>query len=133
VSTLLEINNEYLAFRAALEAAAGVDGQIVPEAEAELNSWYASINENLNAKLDNMACYIEDLESRASARLAAAKRLQRRAEIDTTLATWLRKRLFDFLQAQQIRKVETERYTVGVVGNGGLPPTFVKYLTRLNG
>jgi molybdopterin biosynthesis enzyme len=65
------------------------------------------------------------MRARADIRKAEAERLARRAQVDEASADWLASRLLAALDSRGMRKVETDRYAVSVVGNGGKAPLLV--------
>jgi hypothetical protein len=73
-------------------------------------------------KLDNYAGLIRELEIRADARKAEAKRLSDRAAVDQSKADRLKRSLQNFFGAHELKTVETNRFRLTLANNGGKLP-----------
>jgi len=102
---------------------AEVGGDVTdPKVSEIVDAWFAEIDANLTGKVDNYAALISTMRARADIRRAEAERLARRAQVDEASADWLAARLLAALDARGMKKLETDRYAVSVVGNGGKAP-----------
>lgn len=111
-----------------------------PNVAAAVEAWMAELDVNFAGKVDNYAALITSIRARADVRRAESERLAKRAEIDEASADWLAARLLQALEARGTRKVETDRYAVSVVGNGGkapliltgdVPPEWCKFIEKI--
>lgn len=93
-----------------------------PKVAAAVEAWFAELDHSLSAKVDNYAALITSMRARADVRRQEAERLARRAQVDEASADWLASRLLSALDARGTKKLETDRYAVSVVGNGGKQP-----------
>ena len=96
-----------------------------PKVASTVEAWFAELGENLSTKVDNYAALITSMRARADVRRQEAERLARRAQVDEASADWLASRLLSALDARGTKKLETDRYAVSVVGNGGKAPLVV--------
>jgi hypothetical protein len=120
---LLDITDDMKALEDLL---AEVGGDVTdPKVGETVDAWFAELDANLTGKIDNYAALISTLRARADIRRAEAERLARRAQVDESAADWLASRLLAALDTRGMRKVETDRYAVSVVGNGGKQPLLV--------
>jgi hypothetical protein len=122
MKTLLDISNDLLELQQTLESL-----EDTPEEQAaEVAAWFAALeretHEERDRKLDNYCALIAELEARAAARKAEAKRLSDRAKVDENRAKALKSRLHDFFEYHQLKTVETVRYRLSLVNNGGQVP-----------
>lgn len=102
---------------------AEVGGDVTdPKVAETVDAWFAELDQNLGAKVDNYAALITSIRARADVRRAESERLAKRAQMDEASADWLAARLLQAFEARGTRKVETDRYAVSVVGNGGKAP-----------
>lgn len=92
---------------------------------AEAVETFLNSNDALQDKLDAYCAVIREMDARAEARNAEAKRLADLASADSARADFLRYRLMTFLQTIGRDKIETPHYRVSVVGNGGKVPILV--------
>jgi len=100
-----------------------VEGDVTdPKVLEAVTAWFAELDADLKGKVDNYAALITTLEARAQVRAAEADRLARRAKTDSASAQFLKDRLRGELEVRGIPKVETDRYRVSVVANGGKLP-----------
>lgn len=105
---------------------AEVGGDVTDPRVAEIvDAWFDELDHSLSAKVDNYAALITSMRARADIRRAEAERLARRAQVDESAADWLASRLLAALDARGMKKLETDRYAVSVVGNGGKAPLLV--------
>lgn len=93
------------------------------EQAAVIDRWLADTSEAIDEKVDNYCGLIREYETRCGARAAEAERLRELSISDNNKAKRLRERLFHCLDAMQITKpLETARFKVSIVRNGGSPP-----------
>lgn len=103
-----------------------LDGAVdAPEAEAELDTWFDTLHDERDQKIDNYAALITELEARAAARKEEAKRLRDRGRRDADHAQYLKDRLVRFLQDHDLKTVETPRYRLTAARSGGKLPVIV--------
>ena len=118
--TLLDITRDMDALDALLVE---VEGDVTdPRVLEAVTAWFAELDADLKGKVDNYAALITTLEARADVRAKEAERLARRAKTDAASAQFLKDRLRTELEARGLKKVETDRYRVSVVSNGGKLP-----------
>jgi chromosome segregation ATPase len=115
--TLLDISNELLDLEAQLEAVGGD----VDAAGTIVDDWLAAC-EKQREKLDNYAALVRELELRAEARKLEARRLADRAKRDEQQATFLKERLREHFIRHDLQTLETPRFKISHVRNGGLLP-----------
>lgn len=121
--TLIDISADMQALDDLL---AEVGGDVTDPKVAEIvDAWFEELDHSLSAKVDNYAALISSMRARADVRRAEAERLARRAQVDEASADWLASRLLAALDARGMKKIETDRYAVSVVGNGGKVPLLV--------
>ena len=121
--TIYEISEDMAALDALL---AETGGEITPEAEAAFNAFEAELAANLHAKTDAYCALIAEIDARAAARKAEAKRLADRAKTDERTADALRERLRFVWETRRLGKVETDRFTVSLARNGGKAPLDIR-------
>jgi hypothetical protein len=121
--TIYQIADDMAALDALL---AETGGEITPEAEAAFNAFEAELTNNLNGKTDAYCALIAEIDARAAARKAEAKRLADRAKADERTADALRERLRFVWEQRKLGKVETERFTVSLAKNGGKAPLDIR-------
>ena len=117
--TLLEISEDLLALGALLDEC---PEEPSPEALAELERWFAELGEARDQKLDNYCALIREHELLAVARRAEIDRLQKHVNAHDSIVRRLKDRLKLFLEAQRLSRIQTKRFPIAVVGNGGLAP-----------
>jgi Siphovirus Gp157 len=122
MKTLLDISTDLLELQQTLESL-----EDAPEEQAaEVADWFAALeqttHEERDRKLDNYCALIAELEARAAARKVEAKRLSDRAKVDENKAKSLKSRLHEFFETHQLKTVETVRYRLSLVSNGGQLP-----------
>lgn len=121
--TLFQISNDLLALEAIL---AEVGGEITDDdAGAALEKFFDELGAERDAKIDNYCALIRELEARAEAREAEAKRLTALAGSDANNAKRLKNRLKAFFEIQEISKLDTARFRVAVQKNGGALPLVI--------
>ena len=121
--TIYEISEDMAALDALL---AETGGEITPEAEAAFNAFEAELAANLHAKTDAYCALIAEIDARAAARKAEAKRLADRAKADERTSDALRERLRFVWETRRLGKVETDRFTVSLAKNGGKAPLDIR-------
>ena len=121
--TIYEISEDMAALDALL---AETGGEITPEAEAAFNAFEAELAANLHAKTDAYCALIAEIDARAAARKAEAKRLADRAKADERTSDALRERLRFVWETRRLGKVETDRFTVSLARNGGKAPLDIR-------
>lgn len=120
MATLYEITDD---MKALAELLGEVDGDISdPRVAQAVEEWFAETDRDFRRKADGYAAFIVELEARAKARKEEADRLATRAKVDRATADFLRERLKRTMQELGIKSVETDRFKVGVQGNGGMQP-----------
>jgi len=97
----------------------------ITECEETIDEWFARLGEEATSKLDGYAAFIKELEARSEARKEEADRLAKRARIDAALADWLKTRMKEFFILRGWKKVDTMRYRLSLVANGGKAPLVV--------
>ena len=121
--TIYEISEDMAALDALL---AETGGEITPEAEAAFNAFEAELAANLHAKTDAYCALLAEIDARAAARKAEAKRLADRAKADERTSDALRERLRFVWETRRLGKVETDRFTVSLARNGGKAPLDIR-------
>lgn len=116
MTTLYELSDDIRNLESALEEAED------EEARRILIGAYLSTEQQLAEKLDGYAALITELQSRADARENESRRLQALAKTDTSRIDALKERLLWFYREHELKKVETARYRITMVANGGLLP-----------
>lgn len=96
-----------------------------PRVAEAVDTWMAELQGNMSAKVDSYAALITEMERRAEVRLAESARLAARAKVDENAAKFLQMRLKTAMDFHGIKKIETDRFTVSVVNNGGKIPVVV--------
>ena len=106
-NTLYEISGNLAALESLLTE---VGGELPDEvAEAAIDAWLEETGTATRDKVDSYCGLIREIESRATARKAEAKRLSERANIDSGAVDRLKARLLWFFEAHQIKTLETAR------------------------
>jgi len=121
--TIYDISEDMAALDALL---AETGGEITPEAEAAFAAFEAELAANLHSKTDAYCALIAEIDARAAARKAEAKRLADRAKTDERTADALRERLRFVWETRKLGKVETDRFTVSLAKNGGKAPLDIR-------
>ena len=122
-ATLYEISGDLAALEELLTEVGGelADG----EAEAAIDAWLEETGSATKDKVDRYCGLIRELESRAAARKAEAKRLAERGNIDAGAVDRLKSRLLWFFEAHNLKTLETPRFRVTAAQNGGLAPLII--------
>lgn len=123
--SLLDISDDLLALESLLAEVADNGGDIT-EAESTLEKWFAEIEADRDTKVDNYAALIRELELRADMRDEEVRRLTARRNIDRANASRLKARLQMFFEEHNLSKLETRRFKVSLVNNGGKIPVVVE-------
>jgi Siphovirus Gp157 len=121
MKTLIEISRDLTELDEQLEQLA----ESPLEQDRAIDNWLAQLEGTIaerNEKLDNYAGLIAEISHRAEIRKAEAKRLSDRADIDENKAKALRSHLQKFFEAHNLKKVDSKRYTLTLVKNGGKLP-----------
>jgi len=128
MQTLIEISRDLIELEDELEELIN-DPQQTDEAAERIPKVIAKYLETLgdtiaerDRKLDNYSALMKELEARAEARKAEAKRLSDRASIDLNKVKFLKSNLQKFFEAHDLRTVETNRYRLTLAKNGGKAP-----------
>lgn len=114
-----------------------------PEAMRALDEALKDLDEVLDHKAEAYAGLIRELEMRAQARTEEMKRIRALADADAALAERLKERLRDAMQRTGRTRIETPRFKLAVVGNGGrpplliadpeaLPPAYIRHIPEVN-
>lgn len=119
--TLLEIGQDMAALEQLLAESAESGGDITT-VESTLTKWFSELGEQQSSKIDGYCALIRELELRSAARKEESERLAKRVKVDEAQAKFLQVRLKDHLEQHGLKKIETERFTVGIVNNGGKVP-----------
>jgi hypothetical protein len=115
--SLYEIQHELMAL---LDMATETDKSA--ELEAAMQEHTNALIEAFDAKVDDYAALIRMCETRAENRMAEVERMKKLAEADDALATKLRQNLIAAMQQTKRTKVQTPRFALSVVANGGKTP-----------
>jgi hypothetical protein len=75
--------------------------------------------ESLPAAIDDVLALVRDIEVRAEARKAEAKRIADRAKRDEAVAAWFRGQVLRVMQNEGMKKLETTRFRATVAMPGG--------------
>lgn len=135
MTTLYSISEDLFTLDAILDAS---DGEISDEAASALDAWFAELGAARDTKIDGYCALIRELETRADGRDMEAHRLAARAATDRAKAMHLQGRLREFFTLHDLRKVETPRFSLSLVANGGkqalevfgeVPPAFMRSRT----
>jgi hypothetical protein len=118
--SLFTIADDLLALAALLTE---TDGDLTdPTAEAAVDAWFAELDSERDAKIDDYCAMIRELEGRAQLRTQEARRLMAHAQVDERTVDRLRARLYAFCKEQGLTRLVTRRFHLGIVSNGGLCP-----------
>lgn len=101
-------------------------GDITDEAmEAEIDKWLADLGEERDTKIDNYCALVQEFYARAEARKVEAARMTALATVDDNAANRLKSKLLAFFTVHELDKVETLRFRVSRVNNGGGLPVLI--------
>lgn len=121
--TLFAISDDLLALDALLEE---LGGDVTEETTAAaIDDWLGTLGAERDQKLDNYAALIREIEARAEARKTEAHRLAELVRIDTNRAAVLKARLKNFFIVHDLKPIETARFKLSLVNNGGVLPLVV--------
>jgi hypothetical protein len=101
----------------------GVDS---PEAAEALNQHLEGLDSALEAKAEQYACLIRELEMRSEARAKEASRIRALATVDSNLATRLKERLKEVMERTGKTRIETGLFRLSVAANGGKQPMTIE-------
>jgi tRNA U55 pseudouridine synthase TruB len=121
--TLLQLSNDMQALDDLLIANEGDLG--APDVEIALATWARDLEANMENKVDGYAALVTELDRRSDVRHDEAMRMKKLADADEKKADFLRQRLKLVFEIHGIKKLETERFRVSVVNNGGSVPVEV--------
>jgi hypothetical protein len=125
MATLLELSHDLLNLAAQLDELA----EMPDEQQQVVWDWLEEIwtekQSELKTKLESYAQYIRELELRAEARKAEAKRLADRARVDENRAKCLKFLLMQFFQAHDLKTIETATFKLTLARNGGKCPVIL--------
>lgn len=117
--TLVEISKDFMKFDATLD---DLDGNIEdPTLQAALSTWFNTIEDDMNRKVDDYTAYIRHLELCVAARREESERLMKRVHTDENTCKFLKDRLKETFESLGIKKAGIKR-TAAVQANGGLLP-----------
>lgn len=101
-------------------------GDVTDEAmEAEIDKWLADLGEERDTKIDNYCALYREFIHRGEARNAEAARMASLGSVDINAGERLKARLFNFFDTHGIDRVDTARFRVTRVNNGGALPLFI--------
>lgn len=120
-TTLLNLSDEIAKLDDLLAAADNAEDKEVQEALARL----LDLTSQRESKINGYCGLIREMELRAEARKAEAKRLMEASDRAAALADNLKARLLFALKSMDIKKIETPLYTVTRANNGGKLPMVV--------
>ena len=114
-----------------------------PAAMNALDEALRDLDTALDQKAETYAGLIRELELRAQARTEEMKRIRALADADAALAERLKERLRDAMQRTGRTRIDTPRFRLSVVGNGGrqplliadpeaIPPLFIRNVPEIN-
>jgi hypothetical protein len=106
----------------ALEALLGeLDGDISdPQAQVVIEAWFAEVEHDLSRKADGYIWLIRKWESEQAVAKEESERMRQTAKCRENRITSLKLRMFQWMDAHQRAKIETEcGRTIAVQGNGG--------------
>lgn len=116
--TLFELSDEILNIEQVLE---NLDDDN-EDMTAVIDEYLAGLRGDLNAKLDNYATFIRELEARSTARKEEADRLSQHAKVDMDKVARLKDCLRWYFMTHNLKTIETPRYRLTLAANGGKPP-----------
>lgn len=136
--SLYQITNEMQAILDAMHEDADS-----PDAMNALDEALRDLDTALDQKAETYAGLIRELELRSQARTEEMKRIRALADADAALAERLKERLRDAMQRTGRTRIDTPRFRLSVVGNGGrqplliadpeaIPPLFIRHVPEIN-
>jgi len=96
-----------------------------PERERAVDTLFAEYLENRDDKIDAYCSLMREMEARRDARQDEANRLTELAARDDGAVRQMKGRLLWFLHDTGVSKVETARFRLSVVQNGGAVPVTI--------
>jgi hypothetical protein len=120
MSTLLDIVGQMEALDTLLEELQGDVSD--PKVESIICEWFAENKGAFDDKVDGYCALVRQMELRAAARQAEVDRLAMRVRVDENGAKRLKDRLKLVFELRGEKKVQTRRYMVSIVQNGGKAP-----------
>lgn len=114
--SLLELSQDMVLLDDLLEQTAG---EITPEVQAALDTWAKDLDIAFDNAIDQNAALICELERRSEIRDGEARRMAAKSKRDQSAADFLRQRLKAVFEDRGVKKIQTNRFTVGIVNNGG--------------
>tara|TARA_R110000868_G_scaffold209824_1_gene459682 strand:+ start:36 stop:551 length:516 start_codon:yes stop_codon:yes gene_type:complete len=115
-NTIYSICNDMTALMELLDEK---DGIVEQESLDAFNAFEAEIQTDFVNKLDSYAAVIQEFEMRSDNRKTEARRMSELAKKDEERADMLRRRLFALFQNNNWQPVETSRFKIGLMVNGG--------------
>jgi len=100
-------------------------GHASDEAAAAIAEHTSALIESFDAKIDDYAALIRSCESRAAGRSEEAARMKKLAQDDESLATRLRLAVMNAMKETGQPKIQTARFSLSVVKNGGAVPVII--------
>lgn len=100
-------------------------GHASDEAAAAIAEHTGILIESFDRKIDNYAALIRTCETRAAARAEEAARMKKLAQDDDSLATRLRSAVMQAMKETGQPKVQTTRFSLSIVKNGGVIPIII--------
>lgn len=118
--TLLDITEDM----AALDALLAENGGDIsdPAVMDAVDAWFAENESQLRAKAEGYAALIQEMRLLAKAGKEEAQRMADKARRREDAADFLAGRLKGVMKEKGLAKIETPRFTISVVGNGGKQP-----------
>ncbi len=116
--TLYDISREFSALEELLQ---GIDGDVTPEQQAQLDEFLKGLEKDRDAKIDGYCGLIRDLEARRAARKAEAERFAKLAKFDENKVKRLKWVLLNFFRLHNVERVETVRFRLRRASNASAP------------
>jgi hypothetical protein len=95
------------------------------EMTAAVAEHIAALDEALDSKAESYACLIQTLDARSAARKSEAVRITCLSKVDAALSDRLRNALRDSMIRMNKTKIETSKFRLSVVNNGGKIPLII--------
>lgn len=92
------------------------------EQQELIAQWFETLGKERDQKLDGYCALIAEMQARAEARKAEAKRLAELVAADENRAKLLKERLKSFFETHNLKTVQTSRYRLSLARNGGRQP-----------
>lgn len=100
-------------------------GYASDEAAAAIAEHTSALIESFDAKVDDYAALIRSCETRAAGRAEESARMKKLAQDDESLATRLRLAVMTAMRETGQPKIQTARFSLSVVKNGGATPIII--------